>query len=368
MPAHPLQRLSLVNKHWSAVARKDLYARVFVHTEQTVRRLLRTVTEHGDLLDLIKSITVDYKYAQLPTQKKAMNKEKAARSRTSKLTWKLLLLLRPGRTVYLALDGESLRPYCDETPDDRMIPCLTGLRGLYFEDISSGIDYTPWIRAAAPTLLALSIPSQPIIVSRFNFDGLSFALKCLFIPAPGQGRNLISAAAFKALIKSSALEDLTINPMDNVPTSVVRAELIRAAPTLRRLQFAAPYGDIRTELVQALQAGLQLCTNLRILNLWLREDGITDAFASGIPPTVQHMIVCVESVPTFAAYSSVDATLGRVGRLILGLDLPRLETLKLSNIHLRVHPNVTLESLELPETKIHVSLGTEFPRNLPWLY
>lgn len=252
-----------------------------------------------------------------------------------------------------------------------MIPCITGLRSLAIEDTGKGhglADHSPWVKAAAPTLVRLKVPLRGI----GDLEGISLTLKSLCIPGP---INDMSHAQFKALTKASQLEDLSLPFMDLVPPSVQHAELLRAAPKLQRLQFAVPYGTrsnrgSREDLVATLKATLLQCSSLRILNIWLREDDFAEGLASTIPTTVQHMVVGIESIPDPNAHKTIKSVLARVGQLILSQDVPALVTLRMTSVYLQAHfhTGVTVEGLDLPNSGVQVSLATQFPQNLPWLY
>lgn len=81
LPPLALKHVALVNKHWvrcrvrsvwpcaltrawqHLVSNQDLYRTIFIQREQTIQRLVRTVTNNPELLPLVKSVTVNYKCA-----------------------------------------------------------------------------------------------------------------------------------------------------------------------------------------------------------------------------------------------------------------------------------------------------------------
>lgn len=47
------------------VANQEMYRNIFIQREQTIQRLVRTVTGNPELLHLVKSVTVNYKCVHL---------------------------------------------------------------------------------------------------------------------------------------------------------------------------------------------------------------------------------------------------------------------------------------------------------------
>ncbi|EJD53191.1 hypothetical protein AURDEDRAFT_157758 [Auricularia subglabra TFB-10046 SS5] len=380
VPTPPLAHLARVNRHWNAVARKDMYERVYVHKEQTMKLLARTLVANPDLLDLIKSFTVDYRYNNMPTQAKAQTKEKANRTRTSKVTWQVLKLLKPRTLTHLSVEEESLSPM--PGGDEQSPPCLVGLTSLSVEArrYTTSDWAVEWFKVAVPTLKKFKAPTSPIALEYLKTAlDKPARLTGLYLPA---SQTHFDNDTFKLLVGESVLEDLSFNDLPLLSLDTFTKEMNRLARNLRRLHIGATYSSsrafprTRAEYIEAICTMLKHCNSLEVLHVCANGEELVAPISRAIPRSVRHLVIDVDCVCTdtggIVRNPTFEDILGATDA-VLNEDLTNLRVFSVTCFRIDWNNHSHGEELarrvaDATAKNIKLSYSTEFPTHLPMLY
>ncbi|KAH7107180.1 hypothetical protein BKA62DRAFT_765728 [Auriculariales sp. MPI-PUGE-AT-0066] len=390
MPRHPLLTATRVNRHWNRVATRQLYSNLYLHKLETIRPLVKALLGNFALIEHIKCVTIDFKYLNLSTQKKAREKEMQRRRKASGFAWSLLNLLNSGRLRHLSIVGSALEPLPIGVEDWAPPACITGLKGL---DIVERFHATQWVEAAAPTVERLKLPhdiSAMPAVQALSFPNLkSFCAKPI-ITVDGAIIKCIKQLGYAATSTSSQvqLEDLSIGGLELEP-DVIHRILSRSANTLRRLHlqpqcfpeqlFRKRFSDFRQKIIDVLPT----CLTLEVLELELNPSLYQNWIPVEEPDAKEKLLELVDALPSnlqvlvlYADFTSNKENLTAVAQRILQRDLPNLRRVELPSRNLVYSHHKPLQVAEefaslaeLFEPRgIVARFDRRFPEHLPWVF
>lgn len=344
---HTSKHVSLVNRHWHAAANENLYRTVFIHRETTIQLFVKAVTLNPDLLYLIKSVTIDYKYNGLPTQPKALKKALNLRKKNSKLTWELLGLLRPGRLMHLELESGSFYQASTDALDT-LIPALRGLVHLTLRSTRPShhpYDLRRWIEPAKPTLRRLSLCSLPLVGEEIP-DGMQ--LRTLRIDVS----SILTAEQLRSLLCRNTLETLSLKFSTyfrfNLLPAVWELELLKVAPRLRALRVLWQWTLLQQgqDFLRVFCNILDKAKTLQVLHLLIED--IAVIIPDHLPTSLRRLLLHVyppghdRAASQTMMFNAVDA--------VLDASLPLLS-------HLTVVPRFDDVEIESPEADKLIAAG-----------
>ncbi|KZV92577.1 hypothetical protein EXIGLDRAFT_836370 [Exidia glandulosa HHB12029] len=372
LPPLALKHVARVNKHWHDVANRGLYKVLFIQREQTIKRLVRTVTSNPALLPFIKSVSIDYKFNNLPTQKKALQKALAIRKKANQHTWQFLRLLEPGRLKHLSLEWQSVSPLPSSTDDESaLLPCLDGVVSLSLvANHSDARSISEVLHPAAATLRRLSLDVR-YMESWTDTIPNDLKLTCIRLHTPN-----LNVGGLQLLLRSGTIEylnfvygyDMKITPQELQP------EFFKIAPKLRGLHIEMPhaFSARRKEFIETVITVLHSTQHLETLHLSLEKDDVDAIVAAGLPATLRDFILDYRVTEHSLTYEAgIVEALQQVSSSILAQTLPALRRLAIgSSLHTSPVPIVgnpfTSQVVSAADQGVSLRLLDLFPYEIPW--